>query len=204
MRVNLRSNAGVQFRVLSDDQCEQVKLAAFEVLEDVGARFYEPEALDILEKAGCLICDGNVVRFPSGLITQALGTVPARFTVYTRTGGPAIKVEPNRTYFGPGLRLQPRRNVTASIPPAVPIRSQARNSPQGRRRFALPSGGTRCPFLNSRRNFSNSCFANGRMVRSLRSASAPVADVAMAGIVLVTALGEAQANSRQAMRLGVG
>jgi trimethylamine--corrinoid protein Co-methyltransferase len=31
-----------------------------------------------------------------------LNTVPARFTLYTRTGEPAIKVEPNRTYFGPG------------------------------------------------------------------------------------------------------
>ena len=45
MRVNLRQNAGSQFAVLSADQCEQIFLAALEVLERVGAQFYEPEAL---------------------------------------------------------------------------------------------------------------------------------------------------------------
>ena len=102
MRVNLRSNVGVQFHVLSDDECEDIKLAAFEVLERVGARFHEPEALDILKEAGCVVSDGLVVRFPSGLISEALNSVPGRFTLYTRTGEPAIKVEPNRAYFGPG------------------------------------------------------------------------------------------------------
>ena len=102
MRVNLRQNASVQFRVLSDDQCEQVALAAFEVLERVGARFYESEAVEILKEAGCTVSDGLLVRFPSGLIQEALGAVPPRFTLYTRTGEPAIKVEPNRPHFGPG------------------------------------------------------------------------------------------------------
>jgi len=102
MRVNLSQNAGVRFAVFSEDQCEQIVLAAFEVLERVGARFYEPEALDIFGKAGCTISDGNVVRFPSGLVKQALNSVPARFTLYTRTGQPAIRVEPNQAHFGPG------------------------------------------------------------------------------------------------------
>lgn len=102
MRVNLTQHAGVRFAVFSEDQCEQIALAAFEVLERVGARFYEPEALEIFRKAGCAVSNGNVVRFPSGLVKQALNSVPARFTLYTRTGQPAIKVEPNRAYFGPG------------------------------------------------------------------------------------------------------
>jgi len=33
MRVNLASNAGVQFSVLSDDQCEQIKLAGGTAVE---------------------------------------------------------------------------------------------------------------------------------------------------------------------------
>lgn len=90
------------FRVLTDDQCERIVLAAFEVLERVGARFYEPEAVDILRKAGGVVSDGHRVRIPSGLVKQALNTVPSRFTLYTRDGRPAIKVEPGRAYFGPG------------------------------------------------------------------------------------------------------
>jgi len=102
MRVNLSQNGSVHFRVFSDDQCEQIVLAAMEVLERVGARFYEPEAVEILTQAGCVVSDGHTVRFPAGLIKRSLNTVPGRFTLYTRTGEPAIKVEPNRCYFGPG------------------------------------------------------------------------------------------------------
>jgi trimethylamine--corrinoid protein Co-methyltransferase len=102
MSVNLTHNVGVHFRVLSDDQCRQIFLAACEVLERIGARFYEPEAVDIFRKAGCQVSDGVLVRFPSGVIRQALNSVPPRFTLFRRTGEPAILVEPNRAYFGPG------------------------------------------------------------------------------------------------------
>jgi trimethylamine--corrinoid protein Co-methyltransferase len=102
MRVNLSQPAGVHFRVLSDDQCEQIWLAALEVLERVGARFYEGEALALLKKAGCAVSDETRVQFPAAVIRRALQTVPARFTLYARTGEPAIRVEPHRPHFGPG------------------------------------------------------------------------------------------------------
>jgi len=102
MRVNLSRNRGVLFRILTDDQCERIFLAACEVLERVGSRFYEPGSVELLRKAGCTVSDGIRVRFPAGLIKQALATVPQRFTLYTRTGEPAIKVEPHRAHFGPG------------------------------------------------------------------------------------------------------
>jgi len=102
MRVNTSENATVQFRVLSEDQCDEIALAAFEILERVGARFYESEALDIFRSAGCIVQDDNRVRFPAGVIRAALGTTPDRFTLYTRDGKPAIRAEPNRAHFGPG------------------------------------------------------------------------------------------------------
>ncbi len=102
MRVNLSQQGTVRFSVLSDDQCEQIVLAAMEVLQRVGSRFYEAEALQLFRKAGCGVCEDGTVRFPAGLIKQALGTVPSRFTLYNRGGEPAIRVEPNRSHFGPG------------------------------------------------------------------------------------------------------
>lgn len=102
MRVSLSHNTGVHFGVLSDDQCEQIVMAACEVLERVGSRFYEPAATDILRKAGCMVGAGQLVRIPSALVQQALNSAPSCFTLYTRTGEPAIRVEPNRAYFGPG------------------------------------------------------------------------------------------------------
>ncbi|GAH74951.1 unnamed protein product [marine sediment metagenome] len=71
--MNLRSNAGVQFHVLSEDQCEQIELAAFEVLERVGARFYDPEAVDILRKAGCTATD-DLIGHPRGFRDPRAGS----------------------------------------------------------------------------------------------------------------------------------
>jgi len=102
MRVNLTEHGTVRFRVLSDDQCEQIALAAFEVLERVGARFFDLEAVELLKKAGCAVADGCLVRIPSGLVRQALNTVPSRFTLFARNGEPAIRAEPNLAHFGPG------------------------------------------------------------------------------------------------------
>lgn len=102
MRVNLRQYTSTQFKVLGPDQCEQIFLAACEVLERVGAEFHDAAALALLRRAGCTLQGEGRACFPAGLIRQALQTVPARFTLYTRTGEPAIRVEPNRAHFGPG------------------------------------------------------------------------------------------------------
>lgn len=102
MQVNPCRKVGVHFRVLSDDQCKQIVLAAYEILERVGAKIYEPDAVRILQEGGCSVSEGRVVRFPPGIVQEALRTVPDRFTLYTRTGEPAIKCEPGRAYFGPG------------------------------------------------------------------------------------------------------
>lgn len=102
MRMNPSQDWSVQFRVLSDDQINRIVLAAYEVLARIGAHMYEPKAVEILAKAGCVVIDGRTVRFPAKLIKEALNTVPASFTLYTRHGMPAIQVEPNRAYFGPG------------------------------------------------------------------------------------------------------
>jgi len=102
MRVNLVRNVGVQFRILTPGQCEDIILSAYEVLERIGARVHDSEAVEILRGAGCTVSDGTLVRIPAGLIDQALGTAPASFPLFTRTGEPAISVEPGRAHFGPG------------------------------------------------------------------------------------------------------
>jgi len=96
------TNGRLRLRVLSDEQCEQIKLAAFEVLQKTGARFHEPEAVQILRTAGCTVCDGTRVHFPGDLIEQALGSAVREFTLYTRDGQPAIEVGSGRAHFGPG------------------------------------------------------------------------------------------------------
>ena len=102
MRVNAKQNEGISFAVLSADGRERIVLSAMEVLEQSGARFYEPEAVGILAEAGAQVEDDTLVRVPASLVKGALDTVPPRFSLYTRDGRPAIRVEPGTAHFGPG------------------------------------------------------------------------------------------------------
>ena len=102
MRMNFRANATPQFRVLSDDQIEDVYLAALQVLEQTGTRVYHAEGLSLLRKAGCRVSDGNLVRIPSGLVKASLATCPERVTIAGRDRSKRITLEYNQSYFGTG------------------------------------------------------------------------------------------------------
>jgi len=102
MRANYQVNATTQFRVLSDDQIEEIFHSALDVLERVGTRVYGEEGLALLRDAGCLISDGDLVRIPSWLVKDALNTAPERIVVAGRDRRQRIVLEKNRIYFGTG------------------------------------------------------------------------------------------------------
>jgi trimethylamine--corrinoid protein Co-methyltransferase len=102
MRANYQVNATPQFRVLSDDQIEEVFHSALDVLERVGTRIYGQEGLALLRDAGCPVTDGDIVHIPSWLVKDALNTTPGRIVVAGRDRGKRILLEKNKLYFGTG------------------------------------------------------------------------------------------------------
>jgi trimethylamine--corrinoid protein Co-methyltransferase len=102
MRANLQINATPQFRVLSDNQVEEVFCAALDVLERAGTRVLEGEGLALLREAGCQVSDENLVRVPSWLVKGALNTAPSRVIVAGRDRGKRLRLEKNRFHFGTG------------------------------------------------------------------------------------------------------
>lgn len=90
MRHNYTHFASPQFRILSDDQLEELHLATLQILENTGVTFDCREALEILGEAGADVSDPNRVKIPSRLVEQALRTAPKTITLYTRDGEPAI------------------------------------------------------------------------------------------------------------------
>jgi trimethylamine--corrinoid protein Co-methyltransferase len=102
MRANFQIHATPQFRVLSDDQIEEVFHAALEVLERTGARIHSEEALALLDEGGCQISDGNLVRIPPWLVKAALNTTPNRIVIAGRDRSKRIRLEKNKFYFGTG------------------------------------------------------------------------------------------------------
>lgn len=101
----VRSNYEVyqtpQFKVLSDDQCEEIYLGAIEALERVGADVYSKEALEIFARGGCWV-EGNRVRFPSRLVEWAVRTAPSRIVLSDRNGKRTMFLEGDNVYYGPG------------------------------------------------------------------------------------------------------
>lgn len=103
MRVNQRTNQSTMFRVLSDDQLEEMFQAVLQVLEQTGMDVHHDEARDILQGAGAYV-DGLRVRLPSHMVRRALATAPRSFTVFSREGDSAkdIRIGPGRASYGPG------------------------------------------------------------------------------------------------------
>jgi trimethylamine--corrinoid protein Co-methyltransferase len=89
-------------RKMSDQQCEKLYWGALEVLERVGVRLFDEEAIDLLGTAGVPTEDGNLVKIPHGLVEKAFSTVPRKINMYDRNGNKAMTLGGHNTYFGTG------------------------------------------------------------------------------------------------------
>ncbi len=101
----MRSNFSVQltpeFRVLSDEQIQELHMNTLEVLRRTGVAVKEPEGREILKRAGCWV-DGERVRFPAHLVEWAVRTAPPRVVLCDRKGAPAMYLEDRKVYYGTG------------------------------------------------------------------------------------------------------
>jgi trimethylamine--corrinoid protein Co-methyltransferase len=91
-----------QFRKLSGDQVERIHNASLEILDRTGVCLYEPEALDLLKKAGMVVSEENRVRIPPSLVEWALSIAPRRVVLCDRSGRRVMPLERNNVFFGPG------------------------------------------------------------------------------------------------------
>ena len=104
MRVNYRVNAGSQFQLLSEDQCQEVYLAALNVLQQTGIVIRSDLAVDLLVEHGAWV-EGSRVHIPSPLVEQARSRAPVTFTLHGRgeDGSRNLEISPNRVHYGPSI-----------------------------------------------------------------------------------------------------
>ena len=91
-----------QFAVLSESQMEDLHLAALETLRRTGIRFFHPEAIEMLHKAGAFVSDGNLVKITAAMVEDAIATVPGRIIMCDREGAPTVYLEGAKVNFGTG------------------------------------------------------------------------------------------------------
>ncbi|HSJ57911.1 MAG TPA: trimethylamine methyltransferase family protein [Anaerolineae bacterium] len=106
MRANFQINATPQFRMLTDDQIEEIFFAALDVLAHVGTRIHGGEALSLLDRAGCQVdFDGASsarVRIPVAMVQHALTTTPRQIVVAGRDRSRRLTLQKDHIYFGTG------------------------------------------------------------------------------------------------------
>ena len=89
------------FSLLDPALSARVLDEAFALLLDPGVKVHEPEAAGLLAAAGADVRDG-VARIPERVVRDALATVPHAFTVFDRTGAPALRYGAGVVQFDPG------------------------------------------------------------------------------------------------------
>ena len=99
--VNTSDFNSAHFGRMSTAQCERIHWASLEMLERYGVKLHDQKAIDLLKKGGADV-DGNIVYVPSGMVEKAFTTAPKRVVLYNRHGEPAMPLEGQRCFYGPG------------------------------------------------------------------------------------------------------
>lgn len=96
---NFQQTLGLNF--FTEDQLEKLHFATLDILERVGVRVFEEEALLLLKEGGARV-EGNLVKIPAWMVQEALVTAPARVSLATREGKRALSLEKGNIYYGTG------------------------------------------------------------------------------------------------------
>jgi trimethylamine--corrinoid protein Co-methyltransferase len=91
--------------MLTDAQLEEIHYASLEIMRHTGMRVLEAECLELLQNSGCTVTDETLVRFPAGIVEDAIRSAPSRIVLCSREGGPKLHLEGQRSYFGTGSDL---------------------------------------------------------------------------------------------------
>ncbi len=91
------------FQMFRQEDCQTLHLASLEILRRTGARVHHPQALRLLQDAGAVVTDDNLVRFPHELVEWALSQTPSTVTLCRRgSNQPMIHMEAAKVSFGTG------------------------------------------------------------------------------------------------------
>ena len=84
-RTNVNGIEG-ELKVLSQDEIHEIHQCALEILDSVGVRLLETEALRVFAESGAYVdFDKKIARIPEHLINEAMKKVPRSFALYGRS-----------------------------------------------------------------------------------------------------------------------
>jgi trimethylamine---corrinoid protein Co-methyltransferase len=105
MNLNSDRSCKPHYRLLDDEQLQQLHNATLEILDKVGVSVMHPEALEMLRGAGCRVIDKSTVQIPEYLVADAIKSAPSNVTIYDREGERTMELGGKNVYFGMGTDL---------------------------------------------------------------------------------------------------
>ncbi len=105
MNSGFKTQCMPSYRLLTEEQIKEIHRASLEVLETIGVRLLNAEAVEMLRGVGCRVEGDNVVRIPNWLVEECIGSAPSRITVYSQDGKEAMRLEGRNIHFGLGTDL---------------------------------------------------------------------------------------------------
>ncbi len=105
MNTGFKGQCVPRYRLLTQEQINEIHSATLKVLDTVGVRVLDNDAIHLLRKAGCTLKDKNTVRIPSRLIEECIKSAPPSITIYNRKGDEAMHLEGHKIHFGLGTDL---------------------------------------------------------------------------------------------------
>jgi trimethylamine--corrinoid protein Co-methyltransferase len=95
-----RSHCAKPYKIVSNDDLEQIHNASLEVLERIGVKFADEGALHFLQDHGCDVnFESQVVKFPSELVETSLQDCPSSFTLQARNPQYNITFDATSVHF---------------------------------------------------------------------------------------------------------
>ena len=105
MQTGFKTQCIPDYRLLTEEQIEEIHQATLALLEKTGVKVLNQEALQLLNTAGCRIVDETIVRIPAGLVEACIQWAPSHVSVYNRRGEPAMELGGTNVCFGMGTDL---------------------------------------------------------------------------------------------------
>jgi len=111
MNIEFESKCTPSYRFLTEEQINRFHKSTLELLGTIGVKVMHPEALDMLDRAGCQVKNDQIVLIPSQLIEDAIRSAPSRIVMYDRMGREAMDLQGRNIHFGLGTDLAKRYDL---------------------------------------------------------------------------------------------
>lgn len=90
-----------KYHAVSEGECEKLIEASLRIMSEIGLMIKNPKAVERLVAAGCT-AEGEMVKFPTSIVKEAIASAPSEMVLYDRNGNEAIRAGGTANYYGNG------------------------------------------------------------------------------------------------------